>query len=114
LDALTADMDMGQGLTVRGKVTDKAGKPVARAKVDYHPICSNPNVNRKVEGAWWPRSEATTGPDGSYALTVLPGHGVIGVAARDLEEFGPAHVSLKELKDFLQIALPPCTRGPCP
>src|SRR5262249_45098015 len=52
LDVLTADIDMVQGLIVRGKVTDKAGKPVAGARVDYHPIYSNPNVNRKVEGAW--------------------------------------------------------------
>lgn len=36
LDPLTADIELVQGMTVRGKVTDKAtGKPVAQALVEY-------------------------------------------------------------------------------
>src|SRR5262249_18898600 len=39
LDPLTADIVLVQGLTVRGKVTDKAtGQPVAGARVDYYPF----------------------------------------------------------------------------
>ena len=83
------------------------GETTGEARVDYHPLFSNPHVNSKLEGPWRPHSETTTGPDGSYTLTVLVGHGVISVAARNLAEFGPAYVSLKEVKDFIKIALPP-------
>ena len=52
-----ADIDMVQGLTVRGKVTDKAtGKPVARARVEYEPVFPNHYVNAKLSGRWSPQS----------------------------------------------------------
>src|SRR5262249_54326936 len=92
-------------VTVRGKVTDKAtGQPVAGAMVDYHPLYANPNVI-KLAGFWSPRSEATTGPDGSYALTVLPGQGGIGIVAPRPEADMPAFGSLKERKDFFKVPL---------
>jgi protocatechuate 3,4-dioxygenase beta subunit len=104
LDPLTADIDMVQGLTVRGKVTDQAtGKPVAQAIVDYHPLYPNPNANRKVSGFWRPRSEATTGPDGSYALTVLPGPGLIGVVGPNPDAYSTACVTPRERKDFFKL-----------
>jgi RNA polymerase sigma factor (sigma-70 family) len=105
LDPLTADIEMTQGLTVRGKVTDKAtGKPVAQAVVDYHPLYGNPKVT-KLDGFWTPRSEATTAADGSYALTVLPGPGLIGVVGSNPDAYMPAFVSLKERNDFFKIPL---------
>jgi protocatechuate 3,4-dioxygenase beta subunit len=104
LGPLTADIDMVRGLTVRGKVTDKAtGKPVAGAMVDYHPLYANPYVNKPEFGK--PRSEATTGPDGSYALTVVPGAGVIGVVALKPDAYMPALVTLKERKAFFKAPL---------
>src|SRR5262249_25706738 len=43
VNALTGDFDIVQGeVTVRGKVTDKAGKPTAHARGNYHPLLSNP------------------------------------------------------------------------
>jgi hypothetical protein len=106
LGALTGDIELVRGLTVRGKVTDKAtGKPVAQARVDYHPLAGNPNVNAKLAGYWAPRSEATTGPDGSYALTVLPGPGVLGVAGPKPDAYRPALVTLKERKDFFKAPI---------
>jgi protocatechuate 3,4-dioxygenase beta subunit len=105
-NALTGDLDIVQGeVTVRGKVTDKAGKPIARARVDYHPLFANPNVNKKLDGAWLPRSETVTGPDGSYVLTVMPGAGVIGVAGPEPDAYMPALVTLKERKDFFKVPL---------
>jgi RNA polymerase sigma factor (sigma-70 family) len=105
LDPLTADIEMTQGLMVRGKVTDKAtGKPVAQAVVDYHPLYGNPKVI-KLDGFWHPRSETTTAPDGSYALTVLPGPGLIGVVGPNPDAYMPAFVSLKERNDFFKIPL---------
>jgi RNA polymerase sigma factor (sigma-70 family) len=107
LAPLTADIDMVRGLTVRGKVTDKAtGKPVAHARVNYLPVYPNPHVNTKVAGAWSPQSEASTGADGSYALTVLPGPGVLGVTSPKPDEYVPPVVTPRELKDVFKVPLP--------
>jgi hypothetical protein len=103
LEPLTADIDMVQGLTVRGKVTDKTtGKPVAQAVVDYRPLYVNNNTNRKINGVWMPRSEAITSPDGSYVLTVLPGPGVIGVVGPNPDAYMTAWVTFKERKEFFK------------
>ena len=75
VDALTADIELVQGgVTVRGQVTDKEGRPVAHARVAYPPLFGNPNVG-KLDEETPVLAEATTGADGSYALTVLPGPG---------------------------------------
>jgi hypothetical protein len=106
LEALTADVEMVRGLTVRGKVTDKAtGKPPAGALVVYHPLYRNPYVNEKLAGIWVPRSETKTGADGSYALPVLPGQGKIGVIGPKRDTYMPAFVSPKEVKDFFKVPL---------
>jgi protocatechuate 3,4-dioxygenase beta subunit len=109
LGALTGDIDMVRGLTVRGKVMDTHGKPVAGARVAYQPLYPNPNVNAKLPGSWVPRAEAVAGPDGSYALTVLPGPGVLGVTGPRPEAYMPAWVTLQERKDFFKgaVANPP-------
>jgi RNA polymerase sigma factor (sigma-70 family) len=107
LGALTGDIEMVRWLTVRGKVTDKAtGKPVAQAQVDYQPLFRNPHVNVKLAGQWVPRARTITGPDGSYALTVLPGPGVIGVTGPRFDAYMQAWVTLKERKDFFKGAVP--------
>jgi RNA polymerase sigma factor (sigma-70 family) len=107
LAPLTADIDMVQGLTVRGKVTDKAtGKPVAHARVQYEPDYRNPHINTKVAGRWSPQSEATTGADGSYALTVLPGPGFLHVTAPKRDEYAPPVVTPREWKEVLKLPLP--------
>jgi RNA polymerase sigma factor (sigma-70 family) len=104
LDPLTGDIDMVRGeVTVRGKVTDEAtGKPVAKARVYYYPLYANPYVNRKLDGFWYPRSETTTGPDGSYALTVLPGQGELGVTGPNPDAYMAALVTPKEIKEFFK------------
>jgi protocatechuate 3,4-dioxygenase beta subunit len=107
-DVLTADIEMVPGtLTVRGTVTDRAtGKPVARARVEYLPLYPNPHVNMTVAGRWSPRSEVTTGPDGTYALPVLPGVGVIGVVAPRGDAYMPAFVTSREIDEFLKVQVP--------
>jgi RNA polymerase sigma factor (sigma-70 family) len=104
LDPLTADIDLVRGeVTVRGTVADKAtGKPVAQARVYYYPLYANPYVNGKLDGFWYPRSEATTGPDGSYALTVLPGQGELGVTGPNPDAYMTALITPKEIKDFFK------------
>jgi RNA polymerase sigma factor (sigma-70 family) len=102
LGALTGDVSLTQGLTVRGRITDKAtGKPVAQAHVEYHPLAGNTYANQMADVSK-PCAATTTDAEGSYSLTVLPGQGVIGVAAPRLDAHMPAVVTLKELKDFFK------------
>ena len=106
LGALAGNLELVQGgVTVRGKVTDKEGKPIAHARVEYYPLNPNPNVRRKLAGIWYPRSEATTGRDGSYTLTVLPGAGVIGVVGPRKDAYMPAWVTFKERKAFFKTPM---------
>jgi RNA polymerase sigma factor (sigma-70 family) len=107
LDVLNGDVDMVRGaVTVRGKVTDKKGKPVA-ARVEYFPLYGNADANTRLAGVWHPHSGVITGSDGSYALTVLPGPGVLGVTAlRDWVAYMPGWVTLKERHDFFKTPLP--------
>jgi RNA polymerase sigma factor (sigma-70 family) len=106
LDPLIADIDMVQGLTVRGKIMDKAtGRPIATARVDYHPLWQNPYVARKLTGGWDPHSETTTGPDGSYTLTVLAGPGLLGVAAPNAEAYTPGCLTVQERRAFFKLPL---------
>lgn len=95
LAALVADIDMVQGVTVQGKVTDKTtNKPIAGARVFYGPI-DNPNDSSGAVS-----SEATTEPDGSYALTVQPGPGVLAVVCPNPGAYMHALVTTKEQKEF--------------
>jgi protocatechuate 3,4-dioxygenase beta subunit len=106
LDALPCDIALVRGLTVRGRVTDRGtGKPIARARVMYQPLGGNSHVNELLPGTWGPRSETTTGPDGSYTLTAMPGPGVIGVTARRWSAYLPAAVPVKERKAFFKARL---------
>jgi RNA polymerase sigma factor (sigma-70 family) len=106
LGVLSCDIELARWLMVRGRVTDKeTGKPVAGAQVDYHPLGGNTYVNKLLPGSWEPRAEAATGPDGSYAITVLPGPGVIGVKGPRLEAYMPASCPLQERKEFFKTPL---------
>jgi hypothetical protein len=67
----------------------------------------NPNVARKLAGIWNPHSETTTGPDGSYTLTVFRGAGAVGVAGPQREAYMPACVTLQERKTFFKVPLFP-------
>ena len=105
LGALAADIETSLGArTVSGKVTDKHGKPVAGAAVVYRPLF--PNGNLVGMDGWNPRSETITGADGSYALRVLPGIGVIGVTGPDPDAYTGAQLTEKERKDVLRVADP--------
>jgi protocatechuate 3,4-dioxygenase beta subunit len=106
LGPLTCDIELVRWLTVRGRVTDKeTGKPVVGAQVEYHPLGGNPNVNVKLPGSWNPHAEAMTGPDGSYALTVMPGPGAITVTAPERDKYMPAAVTFEERKEFFKTSL---------
>ncbi len=106
LGALTCDIELVRGLTVRGRVTDKdTGKPIMGARVEYYPLLGNTYVNKEIPGAWGPRSQTTSGSVGGYALTVMPGPGVITVTSPRWHKYLPAVVTLKERKDFFKHPL---------
>jgi hypothetical protein len=106
LGSLSCDIDLVSALTVHGRVTEKhTGKPVAGAQVDYHPVGGNTYVNKLLPGQWSPRSEATTLPDGSYTLTVMPGPGVIGVKGPKLLAYAAAVSTVEERRQFFKSPL---------
>jgi RNA polymerase sigma factor (sigma-70 family) len=112
LGALTCDIELVRGLTVRGRVTDmETGKPVSGARIDYHPLHGNSHVDKLLSGSWDPRAETVTGPDGSYSITVMPGPGVIGVTAPKWNAYMPAAVTFKERKDFFKTTLIETSKG---
>jgi RNA polymerase sigma factor (sigma-70 family) len=102
LEALTADCELVRGaVAVRGKVTDKEGRPVARARVLYYPLYGNDTAG-KMDNQSYPRAETTTGADGTYTLPVMPGPGAMLVAGPRPDAYMPAWVTLKERRAFFK------------
>src|SRR5262249_26045210 len=79
---LTPDFGLVGGIPLRGRVTDQAtGRPPRRATVAYFPLFPNPHgAALRINSSMAP-SSAPVRPDGSYALTVLPGPGALVVTA---------------------------------
>jgi RNA polymerase sigma factor (sigma-70 family) len=103
LEPLTADVDLPSGVLVQGRVLARAsGKPVPGVRIAYYAVFPNPKVGRlddyhEYEGL----SIATSGADGSYAITVFPGPGVLTAAAQPPSAYRPALVTPEEVADFL-------------
>jgi protocatechuate 3,4-dioxygenase beta subunit len=103
-DPLTADVALPSGITVRGRVLDKAGgKPVPGVRISYYVLFPNPKAGRltdyeEYEGL----AIASSGPDGAFAVTVLPGPGVLAAAAQPLSSYRTARVTPKELEGLLK------------
>jgi hypothetical protein len=103
-DPLTADIVLPSGITVRGRVLDKAGrKPVSGVRISYYVLFPNPKAGRlddyeEYEGL----AIASSGSDGSFAVTVLPGPGILAAAAQPLSSYRSTLVTRKELEDFLK------------
>jgi protocatechuate 3,4-dioxygenase beta subunit len=100
-DSITADFDLISGIPLSGRVTDAATKkPVKGAKVYYYPRKPNRYAARIVYGVGVGASSATTRPDGSFSLAVLPGPGVI--ACKCLGNHPYMWVTAAELRDFFK------------
>lgn len=75
---LEVDLALPKGRILRGRVVESGtGRPVAGASVVYEPGRGNPH-NR---GDYEFRSPVLTDDEGRYALTVLPGDGLLAVEA---------------------------------
>jgi hypothetical protein len=106
LEALTADFELVRGtVTVRGKVADKAtGRPIAQARLTYFPLHGNDTAAKTEKGSC-PRAETTASADGTYALPVMPGPGVMVVTNPRPDIYMPAWVTLKERRAFFKVPL---------
>jgi RNA polymerase sigma factor (sigma-70 family) len=103
---VTVDFELPAGITARGRVLDKAtGKPVSGVRVSYYILFPNPKAGPVADYLpFWgaPPSAARTGPDGSFAVTVLPGPGVLAAAAEPPSAYRSALVTPKELEEFFK------------
>jgi RNA polymerase sigma factor (sigma-70 family) len=87
LKALEADFDLVHGITLRGRLIDKATGKEAGGVVSYAPLPVNPHyleVGRPgsvVFEAVSQRQQAKA--DGSFEMTVFPGDGVVSAYAND-------------------------------
>ncbi len=103
LEPLEVTVGLAQGMVAAGRVTDReTGEPV-QGTVEYNPLYPNEHVDRLGHRVEQPCSSAEVGPDGSYALAVLPGPGVLAFqAAHELEDRGymSALVTPKDLQEL--------------
>jgi RNA polymerase sigma factor (sigma-70 family) len=68
------DVGLKRGILVTGRVTNKAtGRPV-QAAVEYFTFRDNPNLKGVPR---WSSQVVSSKKDGSFALTVLPGRGIV-------------------------------------
>jgi hypothetical protein len=98
LGSLTADLALVRGVVLRGRVTDKnTGEPIGGAAISYATFRDNPHVasfafngNAKL-GNQAPyfnlpqleQAHSTSGRDGTFAIVVLPGPGLLAVRVAD-------------------------------
>jgi RNA polymerase sigma factor (sigma-70 family) len=92
VEPLTVDFELDRGIVVRGRLTDKAtGKPVA-GHVGWLALPNNPNLKNLSPGG--PqiivKDEGWTTADGSFAVLVIPGPGLLNVKANDGERYPAA------------------------
>jgi RNA polymerase sigma factor (sigma-70 family) len=98
---LNAELTLVGGIRVQGRVTDLATqKPPRTAVVEYYPLFPNPHSSWIKNEANSAASSAVTRPDGSFSLAVLPGPGVVGLAASPRNSYAVARVDDKELADL--------------
>jgi hypothetical protein len=99
LDPLTADFQLIGGISLQGRVTDQAtGKPPKRAVVEYYPLFPNAHSSSlSILVHLQAASSATLQADGSFNLTVLPGPGIVLVAASPRDSYACARIDAQEL-----------------
>jgi Carboxypeptidase regulatory-like domain len=72
-------------------------KPPRAAVLEYHPLFPNADVSRITNIFSMAASSAVIEPDGTYHLVVLPGPGVVCVAASPRDSYAVAFVDDKDL-----------------
>src|SRR5262249_54934500 len=104
LEPITVDLDLEQGLVLRGRLTDQEGKPV-RGSVHYKALASNPNLKdftsfNGLKVGVTPMGQS--GPDGSFAVLTIPGPGLLFAAADEADRYSRAQVDGPLLEDVVR------------
>ncbi len=89
LDPLIVNFEVERGIAVRGRLLDKAtGKPV-RGLVMYATLSDNPHLQdfATLNAGNINTDNSQTGADGSFAVTAIPGSGLLCALADDVERF---------------------------
>ena len=89
LEPITVDFELERGIIVRGRLTEKpTGEPV-RGEIWYVARSDNPHLKDFADISRRP-SFAKTEADGSFAVTVVPGPGLLSITADDEKRFAAA------------------------
>jgi RNA polymerase sigma factor (sigma-70 family) len=102
LEPLKADFKLEKGAAVRGRLTEEVtGKPV-RSRVRYEPLRTNPSLkDQGLKDAFvHVGAEVDTQADGSFALAVLPGPGLLFVRAEAHDQYCHARVDEELQRDI--------------
>jgi RNA polymerase sigma factor (sigma-70 family) len=100
LDPLTANLELVGGIRFQGRVTDReTQRPPGAGVVEYYPLFPNPHSSGITSGTET-ASSALIRPDGSHSLVVLPGPGVVCVAASPRNSYAVARVDADDLANF--------------
>jgi hypothetical protein len=112
IEPIEVTVDLARGMVAAGRVTDgETGEPV-QGTVEYNALYPNEHVDRLGHDVARPCSSAEVGPDGSYALAVLPGPGVL--AFRVSHELGDRQYmsALVDTEDLQKLLGDVKIRGP--
>jgi RNA polymerase sigma factor (sigma-70 family) len=91
LGPVTVDFELKRGVSIEGKLTEKAtGRPV-QGSVDYFALADNPNIvdHPGFDGTISPFWGVATKQDGSFRVVGLPGPGLIAVFYTDQHLLAP-------------------------
>src|SRR5205085_983055 len=101
-------LDLVAAVRLSGRVTDQStGKPPKAAVVEYYPLLPNPNLGKLTNCPTQAASSAVVRPDGSFDLAVLPGPGVVCVAASPRNAYAGAVVDDDETAKFFPEGMNP-------
>jgi RNA polymerase sigma factor (sigma-70 family) len=94
LDPVIADFEIERGIAVRGRLLDKAtGKPV-QGRVLYAVLNDNPHLKDFATlNTGFSMVDGRTSADGSFAVTAIPGPGLLCAMADDVERFCGAEIN---------------------
>jgi hypothetical protein len=106
LGPIDVTVDLAQGLLVTGRVTDRGtGEPV-EGILEYHSVFPDEHEEKLGRSFGHPCSTAEVGADGSYAIAVLPGAGLLAFqASYKLEErqYMSALVDPADVQELVEV-----------
>ena len=99
LHPIEVDVALAKGVLVNGRVTDAESRQAVSGTVSYAPLYGNENVVTRDNLAYAELSSTRIAEDGSYAISVLPGPGVIAVKAAS-DQYISARVAPDRLREL--------------